>query len=190
MHHRLTLFDKILARTVLPAIPYAVTPNTITFLRLVSVPFVIYFFWTEAYSIALPLFILSAFSDAIDGAIARTRDLVTNFGKLFDPLADKLLVASAAIVLIPRFIDWYIALIIIGIDLILISNAYLQKRYYGRIIQAENSGKIKMLLQVCGLIALLLFTVWGIPFLLVVAQYAFYGAIIFALLSLIVYRAV
>lgn len=190
MPHKLTIIDKLLVRTILPFIPRSVTPNVVTTIRLFSVPFIFYFFWVEAYSLALPLFFLSAFSDALDGALARSRGLITNFGKLFDPLADKLLIATAVLILIPRFINWHIAVVMVGIDLILILNGYSQKRFYGKIIQAENSGKIKMILQVSGLLALLLFTLWNEPFLLTVAEYSFYTAIIFALISLIVYRAV
>lgn len=78
----------------------------------------------------------------------------------------------------------------VGIDLVLILNGYSQKRFYGKIIQAENSGKIKMIFQVSGLLALLLFAIWNEPFLLTITEYSFYSAIIFALVSLIVYRAV
>ncbi|MFZ2832108.1 MAG: CDP-alcohol phosphatidyltransferase family protein [Minisyncoccia bacterium] len=188
--HKLTITDKILHATLLRLVPKSVTPNMITLFRFVSVPFVGYFLWIENYSVALPLFFISAFSDAIDGSLARTRNLVSNFGKLFDPLADKLLIATAAIILIPVHLGWGIMLAIVSIDLILISSAYIQKRYYGKIIQAENTGKIKMVLQSLGIGALLLYAIWNIALFLFIAQYFFYGAIFFALLSLVVYRAI
>lgn len=188
--HKLTITDKILHATLLRLVPKSVTPNMITWFRFVSVPFVGYFLWIENYSIALPLFFISAFSDAIDGSLARTRNLVSNFGKLFDPLADKLLIATAAIILIPLHLGWGIMLAIVSIDLILISSAYIQKRYYGKIIQAENTGKIKMVLQSLGIGALLIYAIWNIALFLFLAQYFFYGAIFFALLSLVVYRAI
>lgn len=190
MSQKLTITDRLLVRTILPFVPQSVTPNMITTLRLFSIPFIFYFFWIEAYPIAFPLFFLSAFSDAIDGALARSRGLITNFGKLFDPLVDKLLIATAVLILVPRFINWPIAIAMVGIDLVLILNGYSQKRFYGKIIQAENSGKIKMIFQVSGLLALLLFAIWNEPFLLTITEYSFYSAIIFALVSLIVYRAV
>lgn len=190
MSQKLTITDRLLVRTILPFVPQSVTPNMITTLRLFSIPFIFYFFWIEAYPIAFPLFFLSAFSDAIEGALARSRGLITNFGKLFDPLVDKLLIATAVLILVPRFINWPIAIAMVGIDLVLILNGYSQKRFYGKIIQAENSGKIKMIFQVSGLLALLLFAIWNEPFLLTITEYSFYSAIIFALVSLIVYRAV
>ncbi|MEK7568819.1 MAG: CDP-alcohol phosphatidyltransferase family protein [Patescibacteria group bacterium] len=186
----LTITDKILAKTLLRIIPQWLTPNIISWLRLLSVPAVGYFLWTENYPVALPLFFISAFSDAVDGSLARTRDLISNFGKMFDPLADKLLIATAAIVIIPRYLGWEIVTAIISIDIILIASAYLQNRFYGKTIQAENTGKLKMLMQSLGIGALLIYTIWQISEFLIIAQYFFYAAIFFALISLVVYRAV
>lgn len=140
--------------------------------------------------IALPLFFVSAFSDAVDGSLARTRNLVSSFGKMFDPLADKLLISAAAIILIPRYLGWEIVLAIVTIELTLVASAYVQKTYYGKIVQAENTGKLKMILQSLGIGALLIYALWNIPLFLVFSTYAFYAAIFFALLSLVVYRAI
>ena len=190
MHHNLTITDKILAKILIPIIPIWMTPNIVSWFRFASVPFVGYFLWIGDYSIALPLFFVSAFSDALDGSLARTRNLVSNFGKLFDPLADKLLVSVAAIILIPRYLDWGIMLAIISIEIILIVSAYAQKLVYKKIVQAENSGKIKMVLQSLGIGAILIHAIWGVVAFLAVAQYLFYAAIFFALISLVVYRAI
>lgn len=190
MHHKLTITDKILARTLLHLIPRWMTPNIVSWLRFASVPFIGYFLWVGSYSVALPLFFISAFSDAIDGSLARTRNLVSTFGKMFDPLADKLLVTTAAIILIPRYLDWGIMLAIVSIELVLLGSAYVQKRYYGKTIQAENTGKLKMILQSLGIGALLIYALWKITLFLILAQYFFYAAIFFALISLVVYRAV
>lgn len=186
----LTITDKILEKTLLRLIPHWMTPNIVSWLRFFSVPFIGYFLWVENYAIALPIFFISAFSDAVDGSLARTRNLVTSFGKMFDPLADKLLIATAAIILLPKYLGWGIMLIIVSIELILIASAYVQKRYYGKTIQAENTGKMKMILQSLGIGALLIYALWNIGSLLVIAQYLFYAAIFFALLSLVVYRAI
>ncbi|HAT68662.1 MAG: hypothetical protein A2481_04595 [Candidatus Yonathbacteria bacterium RIFOXYC2_FULL_47_9] len=190
MSHKLTLTDKILSKTLLRLIPRCITPNIVSWARFTSVPFIGYFFWVENYAIALPLFALSAFSDAVDGSLARTRDLVSGFGKMFDPLADKLLVATAVIIIVPRYLNWEIVYAMVLIDLILITSAYVRNHYYGTIIQAENSGKFKMITQSLGVVALLVYTLWPLPLLLSSALYLFYAAILFALISLVVYRAV
>ena len=190
MHHKLTITDKILAKTLLPLIPEWVTPNLVSWMRFFSVPFIGYFLWNENYVVALPLFFVSAFSDAVDGSLARTRDLVSTFGKMFDPLADKLLISAAVIILVPRYLGWEIVLAIVAIELTLVGSAYVQKYYYGKTIQAENTGKLKMILQSLGVGSLLIYTLFNIALFLSLAHYLFYAAIFFALLSLVVYRAV
>ncbi len=193
MPHDLTITDKILAKTLLRIIPKWLTPNIVSWMRFFSVPFIGYFLLTENYTVALPLFFISAFSDAVDGSLARTRNQVSDFGKMFDPLADKLLIATASIILIPRYLEengWAIVIAIVIIELILITSAYAQQHYYGKTIQAENTGKIKMVMQSIGIGALLIFALWSIPLFLIIATYSFYTAIFFALISLVVYRAV
>lgn len=190
MSHKLTITDKILSKTLLRVIPLWITPNIISWLRVASVPIIGYLLWNGDYTSALPLFFVSAFSDAVDGSLARARNLVSSFGKLFDPLADKLLISTTAIILVPHYIDWGIVLIIVSIELILLTSAYIQKRYYGKIVQAENTGKLKMICQSLGVGAVLIYAIWYIPLFIILAQYLFYIAIFFALVSLVVYRAV
>ena len=190
MRNQLTITDKILEKTLLRVVPQWVTPNAVSWLRFFSIPFIAYFFWTASYAVALPLFFISAFSDAVDGSLARTRNMVTNFGKMFDPLADKLLIGTTALILIPRYLNWGIVVAMLLIDFILISSAYVQHRYYGKIIQAENTGKIKMVAQSLGVGSLLIYAISHIVVFLALAQYLFYIAIFFALISLVVYRAI
>ncbi|HIW21614.1 MAG TPA: CDP-diacylglycerol--glycerol-3-phosphate 3-phosphatidyltransferase, partial [Candidatus Dorea intestinavium] len=94
-------------------------PNKLTVLRMCMVPVFVVFMLTnlggEANKwIALILFCVASFTDFLDGKIARSRNLVTNFGKFMDPLADKLLVCSAMICLIPlgRIPTWVVLIII------------------------------------------------------------------------------
>ncbi len=187
---KLTIFDKILEKSVLLLIPRSITPNMISWARFVSVPFVGYFLWTGQYGIGILFFAISAFSDAVDGSLARTRDMVTDFGKMFDPLADKLLIAVVALILIPHYLSLGIVVAMVFIDLMLITSAWVHKRYYGVVIQAENAGKLKMIAQSVGLFVLLLYVLTGIALFLVTAQYLFYAAILFGLMSLVVYKAV
>ena len=81
-------------------------PNKLTVLRVIMIPFFVFFLlWQGGENrtfrlIALALFIIASLTDLLDGKIARKYNLVTNFGKFMDPLADKLLVCSALICLI------------------------------------------------------------------------------------------
>ena len=75
-------------------------PNKLTVGRMIAVPFFVGAFMMHYYFVAFVIFILASFTDMLDGKIARVRGLVTNFGKIMDPLADKILVYSAFCLLI------------------------------------------------------------------------------------------
>ena len=135
-------------------------PNKLTMFRVVLIPFFIVFLLVPTIPagkwIALAIFIVASLTDILDGKIARKYNLVTNFGKFMDPLADKLLVCSALICLIElqRIPSWMVVLIIAreftisGFRLIAADN--------GVVIAASYFGKFKTTFQmiaVCLLIA-------------------------------------
>src|SRR3989304_2017811 len=101
--YRLTLTDKILATTFLRLFPRKVMPNQITVFRFFTIPFIALLFLLEEYSIGMVLFAVSAFTDALDGAMARTRREVTEWGSTYDPLADKLLIGITAFLVLPKY---------------------------------------------------------------------------------------
>lgn len=185
---KVTITDKILNFTLLWLFPKSVRPNFLTVFRFVSVPFVIFFLLNGDYTIGLWLFAISAFTDALDGAIARTRHQITDWGIVFDPFADKLLIGSAAIIVISKFISPILAGVIVTLEVFLIISSYV--RFKGEIVPAKTAGKIKMILQSLGVGLLLLAIVIHLPILILVATYTLYLAIFFALLSLLVYRSI
>jgi len=131
-------------------------PNKLTILRMIMIiPFVILLL--GGYDIiALVLFIAASLTDMLDGKIARKYNLVTNFGKLMDPVADKLLVCSAMIVLVQmgRIPAW-IVIIIISRDFI-INGLRLIASDNGVVIAASYWGKFKTVFQmimICLMIA-------------------------------------
>lgn len=134
-------------------------PNKLTVLRAIMIPFFLVFLYIEqpwSKWVALGIFIAASLTDMLDGQIARKRNLVTNFGKFMDPLADKLLVCSALIALSDMGkIPAWIIIIIISSDFI-ISGFRLVAAEKGVVIAAGWLGKIKTALQmvmVCFLIA-------------------------------------
>ena len=186
-----TNIDKALAVTVLWLIPKSVTPNQVTLFRFITTPFVVWLLLADYYIAGGVLFIISAFSDAVDGALARTRDQITDWGKTYDPLADKFLISITAIILIPTFIGIHLAVLIIGIESLFIVGAYYKRKKYPSIqVQANTLGKIKMFLQSLGLAVLILYIVFSVPLFLLFATNILYTAVIFALVNLIVYRSI
>lgn len=135
-------------------------PNKLTVLRVCMIPFFVVFMLMDITGpmdkwIALIIFIVASLTDLLDGKIARKYNLVTNFGKFMDPLADKLLVCSAMICLIEigRLPAW-IVIIIISREFI-ISGFRLIASDNGIVIAASYWGKFKTVFQMLMIIVLI-----------------------------------
>ena len=134
-------------------------PNKLTLLRVCMIPFFVVFarmntFWAQC--VAVGIYALACITDTLDGHIARSRNLITDFGKFMDPIADKLLVMSALVVLTAqgRMPDWVCILmlarefLVSGFRLVAVEN--------GRVIAAGPLGKLKTVFQMISTIALML----------------------------------
>jgi|GEM_PF-299704 len=185
---KVTVIDKTINKLILWMIPEYVRPNYVTVFRFVSIPFIVYLLLSGHYKIATILFVVSAFSDAVDGAIARTRNRITDWGIFFDPLTDKLLIGIVGGIAMFNFLSHDLAILIISIEFILGASAYF--RFKGEVVPAKTVGKIKMILECFGIGLIFLFLVVGYSFILTLASYTLYLAFIFAVLSLLVYRSV
>ena len=137
------------------------TPNKLTVARMILVPFLVLFMLTDWGGeanryISLAIFVVSSVTDWFDGKLARKYNLVTNFGKFMDPLADKLLVCSAMICFIEldKLPAW-IVIIIIGREFI-ISGFRLIAAENGIVIAANYWGKFKTVSQMIMIILLLI----------------------------------
>ena len=137
------------------------TPNKLTIARMIIVPFLVIFLLTgwggEANRyISLTLIVVASVTDWFDGYLARKNNLVTNFGKFMDPLADKLLVCSAMICMIDlkRLPAWFV-IIIIAREFI-ISGFRLIAAENGIVIAANYWGKFKTASQMIMIILLIL----------------------------------
>ena len=135
-------------------------PNKLTILRVFMIPFfVVFMLWNITGAadkwIAAAIFILASLTDMLDGKIARKYNLVTNFGKFMDPLADKLLVGAAMICLVEmgRLPAW-IVIIIISREFI-ISGFRLIASDNGVVIAASYWGKFKTVFQMVMIIVLI-----------------------------------
>lgn len=133
--------------------------NTLTLIRIASIPLVVVLLLGHgraASFFAALVFVLAALSDLLDGYLARKRDQVTTLGKLLDPLADKLLVCAALVMLIPlnRVAAW-IVVVIIARELAVTSLRGMAATR-GVVISASPLGKFKSLSQVTATALLIL----------------------------------
>jgi CDP-diacylglycerol--glycerol-3-phosphate 3-phosphatidyltransferase len=135
-------------------------PNTLTVLRILLVPVVIVALLDETPNgdaIAAGVFALAALTDGLDGYIARSRGAVTTFGKLMDPIADKLLVTAALVALVSlNRLEAWVAMVIIAREFAVTGLRGLAAEQ-GVVIQASWLGKVKTALQIAAIIALIVF---------------------------------
>ena len=142
-------------------------PNKLTMGRIFAIPVFIVVFLMDFRHAAAIIFILAAVTDMLDGHIARKHNLVTNFGKLMDPLADKLLVMSALICLaqVGDVAGWMV-IVILGREFIITGMRQVAAAQ-GIVIAAGTTGKIKTITQMIAIPLLILenwpFTALGIP---------------------------
>ena len=122
-------------------------PNKLTLARVIAVPFFIIAYLTQNFYIAVILFILASVTDMLDGKIARRYNLVTNFGKIMDPLADKVLVYSAFCLFVGDHVMPGWMLIIILAREFAVAGMRTVAASEGIVIAADMSGKIKTVLQ-------------------------------------------
>jgi len=163
-------------------------PNKLTIFRVIMIPFFVFFMLTDYAGtasewIALAIFIIASLTDLLDGKIARKYNLVTNFGKFMDPLADKLLVCAALICLVDmgRLASWMV-IIIISREFI-ISGFRLIASDNGVVIAASYWGKFKTTFQMV-MICLMIADIEAISPLTVIVMWA---ALILTVVSLIDY---
>jgi len=147
-------------------------PNYITLARIVFVPLLVVallthvgerWFGISGYALAIVIFIIAAVSDILDGHLARSRNQVSTLGKFLDPIADKLLVSAALIVLVEKHLapSWAVV-IIVGREFI-VTGLRSVAMSEGIVIQAQASGKIKMWAQCIAIVALLIAAANGNP---------------------------
>lgn len=138
-------------------------PNKLTIGRVIAVPFFILFYFMSQYWAALVVFCAASLTDMLDGKIARKYGLVTNFGKIMDPLADKILVYSALCLLVgDRIISSWVLIIILAREFT-IAGMRTVAASEGRVIAAAMSGKIKTVLQMAAVIFLLIYLALPTP---------------------------
>ena len=147
-------------------------PNYLTLARIIIVPLLVVvlltpiaeaWFGISSYALAIAIFLVASLTDILDGHLARRRNQVSNLGKLLDPIADKLLVSAALIVLVEKHLapSWTVV-IILGREFIITGLRSIAATE-GIIIQAQTVGKIKMWAQCVAIVALLVAGATGNP---------------------------
>ena len=139
------------------------------------------------FDVGVPFFLFVAFTDALDGSVARVRKQITKWGTFYDPVADKLLIGSVVILIVMKYINVWFGLIIIAFEGMIALGGIVRKKNGDKIQSANIWGKIKMVLQVVG-VTMLLVAVWlGIDLFIPISVGTLSLAIVFAVISLYTY---
>lgn len=171
-----SLIDKIFLRFI----PNSVKPNQVTYVRFLLVPVVYALLYTNQFAWGLVVFIIAASTDFIDGAMARTRDQITDVGKVIDPVADKLLILSVLLyigreLLLVRI---FVVFIIFELLAVLLGNWF--SFAIGKPMGANVFGKIKLILQSISVGFFTLGAILQSGMLFKSAEYTLFVALIFA----------
>jgi CDP-diacylglycerol--glycerol-3-phosphate 3-phosphatidyltransferase len=134
-------------------------PNVLTLLRILLVPVLVVVLGTESEEggsiLAAAVFVIASLTDGLDGYIARSRQSITTFGKVMDPVADKLLIAAALLTLVSLDrVDAWVAMIVIAREFA-VSGLRIAAGQQGVVIPASGLGKIKTIVQSAAVLALI-----------------------------------
>lgn len=136
-------------------------PNALTLLRIVLVPFFIWAFVADGGNygplrwLAVALFVVAIYTDKLDGDIARARGLITSFGKIADPIADKLLIGSALIMLSAvGELWWWVTIVMLVREVGITLLRFVVIRY--GVMAASKGGKLKTVMQTVAIFVYLL----------------------------------
>jgi CDP-diacylglycerol--glycerol-3-phosphate 3-phosphatidyltransferase len=163
-------------------------PNSLTLLRIFLIPVFVWLYLEATPERALwagLVFSAAAFTDFLDGYLARRSGQVTNLGKLLDPVADKLLVASGLILLVQvQQVAVWLAIVMIARELI-VTGARAVAAKEGFIVPADSLGKFKVVGQIGGILCLIFQGAWleAQPFLSAIGLTLLYVALVFSLVS-------
>jgi cardiolipin synthase len=170
-------------RIFLPFIPSAVRPNHLTAIRFFFTPVVGYWLATESYLAGLSLFVLLSLTDMFDGALARARRQITNFGIIADPVADKFLILTVVFILLLKVNPW-LSFAVFFVEFSAVLGIFIFRMFVPTVHLASTFwSKVKFNLQVLAVILLFFGLIFAVPSLLVAAEFLFVLAILFALVN-------
>ena len=159
-------------------------PNILTVIRFIFIPSIVLALIYDNYLLALILFTLSSFTDVLDGKIARKYNAISDFGKLMDPLADKLTQLSILLTLaIKNVIPWWIVVILVLKETVMIAGASF---LYGKslVVSSKWYGKLTTVLIYIAVVSSSIIKIYGFYRFDI---YIYALAVLFAIFSLIMY---
>jgi len=179
--------DAVVNRTFLPLIPESITPNALTGLRIIFSLVLFFLLLNDRYGIALGMFALAVLTDLLDGPLARTRNQISEIGKVIDPIADRLLTAVVVFVLIVPAAGWSPIFVWVTLEFVNAVMAYRSRVKIGYNPGANWAGKTKKWIQFVALTLLFCSIIFHAPYMLVLIWLLFLVSFAFTLLQAFLY---
>jgi len=176
--------DRLLQHTLIPLVPAWVKPNHITVARIFLIPPVLLALNEGNYAWGVPLFLFIALTDAFDGSLARVRRQISEWGILYDPVADKLFIGSVLFLIVLQHINFYLGMTLLGVEAAIIVIGWYRVRQ-GTVEPANVWGKIKMVTEVAAILLLLTALWFNIDMLTDVSTSTLALALVFAVVSVL-----
>jgi len=172
--------------------PWRSTPNQLTLLRCIFIPFIVIAIFDDRNRLALALFVLAGVSDALDGLLARLLKQQTALGQYLDPIADKLMLSTLFLVLsLDHRIPWRVTVIVFSRDVgILIVGGFLYVSGTLRDMRPSIWGKLNTGVQVGTILVVLMVAVWPLGWLWVLREVGLWLTFALTLISWVHYTIV
>ncbi|HUC96476.1 MAG TPA: CDP-alcohol phosphatidyltransferase family protein [Candidatus Saccharimonadales bacterium] len=177
------MIDGFIDKIFLRFISDSVRPNQVTAIRFLLVPVVYLLLVNHMLILGLIVFAIAAITDAIDGAMARTRNQITDLGKVIDPIADKLLVLTVLFYIGWRFLLIKVFILYILLEMLAVLVGYLATPLLGRTIGANFFGKIKLNLECISIGFFIIGMVISNRVMINIAKYILFIALFFAVVA-------
>lgn len=171
--------DKIFLRFI----PKSVRPNQVTVVRFILIPVIYWLLSNQMLILGLVVFTIAALTDAIDGTMARTRDQITDLGKVIDPIADKLMILTVLF-----YIGWDLLLIKVFViyifcEILAVLFGYALAPFLGSTIGANYFGKIKLNLQCISIGFFIVGVIISNKVMMNISKYVLFAALFFAVVA-------
>jgi len=176
-------FDRLIDKIFLLFIPYKVKPNHVTLIRFILIPVIFWMLSNNRLVLALVVFVIAACTDFIDGAMARTRDQITDLGKVIDPIADKLLIMTALYYVGFDYLVVKIVAVFIVFEMVAVVLGYYFSFILGKPIGANVFGKVKLVLQCVSVGLFVLGKIISSTILVNLSLFLIFVALLFAVLA-------
>ena len=184
--YKLYPHDYVMRWTLVPLVPSFVTPNMVTMFRIAATPVVLWLLLVQNFSGGVPVFLFVALTDALDGSLARLRRQVTQWGAFYDPLADKVLIGSVVLLVVVQHVNVLFGVLLVLVEALIMAGGLVRRRQ-GKPVMANAVGKIKMTLQVLGVLFLLIALWAGYSLFIPISVGTLALAVVFAVISLFTY---